>query len=63
MTHQDLEVQFSALWSSTCKTSTNDKGSTSQVSVETYDDQIAQENDHLKSEVKKLELKVNKLKK
>jgi archaellum component FlaD/FlaE len=33
------------------------------VSVKTYDDQIAQENDHLKREVKKLKLKVNKLKK
>jgi hypothetical protein len=62
-THQDLEVQFCALWSSTSKTSTNDKDSTSQVSVETCDDQIAQENDHLKREVKKLELEVNKLKK
>jgi hypothetical protein len=35
----------------------------SQVSVETCDDQIAQENDHLKREVKNLELEVNKLKK
>jgi hypothetical protein len=59
-THQDLKVQFGALWSSTSKTSTNDKASTSQVSVETCDDQIAQENDHLKREVKKLELEVNK---
>jgi hypothetical protein len=56
-------VQFSALWSSTSKTSTKDKASTSQVSVETCDDQIAQENDHLKREVKKRELEVNKLKK
>jgi hypothetical protein len=62
-THQDLEVQFSAHWSSTSKTSTNDKASTSQMSVETCDDLIAQENDHLKREVKKLELEVNKLKK
>jgi chromosome segregation ATPase len=62
-THQDLEVQFGALWSSTSKTSTNDKASTSQVSVETCGDQIAQENDHLKREMKKLELEVNKLKK
>jgi hypothetical protein len=44
-------------------TSTNDKASTSQVSVEMCDDQIAQEIDHLKREVKKLELEVNKLKK
>jgi hypothetical protein len=60
--HQDLEVQFGALWSSTSKTSTNDKASTSQVSVATCDDLIAQENDYLKREVKKLELEVNKLK-
>jgi hypothetical protein len=33
------------------------------VSVKTGDDQIAQENDHMKGEVKKLELEVNKLKK
>jgi hypothetical protein len=33
------------------------------VSVETCDDQITQEKDHLKREVKKLELEVNKLKK
>jgi hypothetical protein len=33
------------------------------VSVKTCDDQIAQENDHLKREVKKLELEENKLKK
>jgi cell division protein FtsB len=31
--------------------------------VEICDEQIAQENDHLKREVKKLELEVNKLKK
>jgi cell division protein FtsB len=37
--------------------------STSQISVETCDEQISQENDHLKREVKKLELEVNKLKK
>jgi hypothetical protein len=62
-THQNLEVQFDAFWSSTSKTSTNDKASTSQVSVETCDNLIAQENDHLKREVTKLELEVNKLKK
>jgi cell division protein FtsB len=56
-------VQFGALWSSTSNTSTNDKASASQVSVETCDNLIAQENDHLKREVKKLELEVNKLKK
>jgi hypothetical protein len=62
-THQDLEVQFDALWSSTSKTSTNNEASTSQVSVETCDERIAQENDHLKREVNKFELEVNKLKK
>jgi chromosome segregation ATPase len=61
--HQDLEVQFGGLRSSTYKTSTNNKASTSQVSVETYYDQIAQENDRLKREVKKLKLEVNRLKK
>jgi hypothetical protein len=62
-THHDLEVQFGAFWSSTSKTLTNDKASTSQVSVETCDNLIVQENDHLKREVKKLELEVNNLKK
>jgi hypothetical protein len=62
-THQDLEVQFGALWSSISKTSINDKASTNQVSVETCDDLIAQKNYHLKREVKKLKLEVNKLKK
>jgi hypothetical protein len=61
--HQNLEVQCDALWSSTSKTLTNDRASTSQVSVETCDDLIARENDHLKREVKKVELEVNKLKK
>jgi hypothetical protein len=56
-------VQFDALWSSTFKTSTNNEVSTSQVSVKTCDEQIIKENDHLKREVKKLELEVNKLKK
>jgi hypothetical protein len=56
-------VQFGALWSSTSKTSTNNKASISQVSVKFCYNQIAQENNHLKREVKKLELKVNKLKK
>jgi hypothetical protein len=32
------------------------------VSVETCDDQIAQQNDHLKREIKKIEFEVNKLK-
>jgi hypothetical protein len=54
-THQDLEVHFDALWSSTSKTSTNNEASTSQISVGTCDKQIVQENDHLKLEVKRLE--------
>jgi hypothetical protein len=33
------------------------------VLVETYDDAIGKENDHLKREVKNLELEINKLKK
>jgi hypothetical protein len=56
-------VQFGALWSSISKTSTNDKACINQVSVETCDDLIAQKNYHLKREVKKLKLEVNKLKK
>jgi hypothetical protein len=62
-TYQDLEVQFDTLWSSTSKTLINDKASTSQMSVETCDNLIAQENDHLKKDMKKLKLEVNKLKK
>jgi hypothetical protein len=62
-TYQNLDVKFGAIWSSTSKTSTNGKVCTSQVSVKTCDDQIAQENNHLKREVKKLELEMNKLKK
>jgi hypothetical protein len=58
-THQDPEVQFDALWSSTSKTSTNNEASTSQVSVKTCDEQIAQENDHLKLEVTRLEQMVS----
>jgi hypothetical protein len=41
------------------KTSTNNEASTSQVSVETYDEQIAQENNQLKLEVKRLEQMVS----
>jgi hypothetical protein len=74
--HQDLEVQFDSLWSSTSKTSSDHKApqaSTSkgcercynidvnasysnveQVLVETCDEAIGKENDHLKREVKKL---------
>jgi hypothetical protein len=84
-THQDLEVQFDTLWSSSSKTSSDPEApqtSTSKgckkcyniginascsnvekVFMETCDETIAQENYHLKREVKKLELKVNKLKK
>jgi hypothetical protein len=86
-THQDLEVQFDALWSSSSKTSSDPEAPQASISkgckrcynidinapcsnvenvlVETCDETIAQENDHLKREVKKLELEleVNKLKK
>jgi hypothetical protein len=89
-THQDLKVQFDALWSSTSNKSSDLealKASTSkgcesyynldidalcaqsqhsnveQVLVQTCDDAICKQNDHLKREVKKLELEVNKLKK
>jgi hypothetical protein len=84
-THQDFEVQFDALWSSSFKISSDPKApqaSTSKgckrcyntdinapctnvekVLMETCDEAIDQENDHLKREVKKLELEVNKLKK
>jgi hypothetical protein len=41
-THQNLKVQFGALWSRAFKTSTNDKASISQVSVKNCDDKIAQ---------------------
>jgi hypothetical protein len=88
-THQDLEVQFNALWSSTSKTSSDPKvpkASTSkgcqrcynldlnvfcdkvqpskveQVLVESCDEAIGKENDHLKREVKKPQLEVKKLK-
>jgi hypothetical protein len=53
-------VQFDALWSTTSKTSNNNEAFTSQVSVETCDEQIAQENDHLKLEVKRIEQMVSK---
>jgi hypothetical protein len=46
--HKDLEVQFDALWSSTSKPSNNIEASTSQVSMETCGEEIAQENDQLK---------------
>jgi hypothetical protein len=54
-THKDHEVHFDALWSSTSKPSNNNEASTCQVSVKTCDEAIAQENDHLKLEVKRLE--------
>jgi hypothetical protein len=89
-THQDLEVQFDALWSSTSKKSSDPealKASTrkgcercynidtnalcaqsqhsniEQVLIESCDETIGKENNHLKREVKKLELELNKLKK
>jgi hypothetical protein len=46
-THKDLEVRFDPLWSSTSKPSNNLEASTRKVSVETCDEVIAQENDHL----------------
>jgi hypothetical protein len=60
-THKDLEVQFDTLWSSTSKPSNNNKASTSQVSVETCDEKVAQENDQLKLEVKRLQKMVCEL--
>jgi hypothetical protein len=60
-THKDLEMQFDALWSSTTKPSNNNEASISQVSVETCDEEIAQENDQLKLEVKRLEKMVSEL--
>jgi hypothetical protein len=60
-THKDLEVQFDTLWSSTSKLSNNNEASTTQVSVETCDEEVAQENDQLKLEVKTLEKMVSEL--
>jgi hypothetical protein len=53
--------QFDALRSSTSKPLNNNEASTSQVSVETFDEVMAQENDHLKLEVKRLEQMVSEL--
>jgi septal ring factor EnvC (AmiA/AmiB activator) len=39
-THKDLEVQFNALWSSTSKPPNNNETSTSQVRMETCDEEI-----------------------
>jgi hypothetical protein len=88
--HQDLQVQFDALWPSTSNTSSDPKApkasirkgckrcynldinalcaqsqhsNVEQVLVESCDEDIGKENYHLKREVMKLELKVNKLKK
>jgi FtsZ-binding cell division protein ZapB len=79
-THQDFEIQFDALWSSSSKISSDPEAPQASISkgcynidinascsniekvlVETCDETIAQENNHLKREVKKLELEVNKL--
>jgi hypothetical protein len=60
-THKDLEVQFDALWSNTFKPSNNNEAFTSQVSVEIYDKEVAQENNQLKLEVKRLEKMVSEL--
>jgi hypothetical protein len=60
-THKDLEMQFDAIWSSTFKPSNNHEASISQVSVETCGEVVAQENDHLQLEVKRLEQLVSEL--
>jgi hypothetical protein len=60
-THKDLEVQFDTLWSSTSKPSNNNETSISQVSVKTCDEYVAQENDQLKLEVKRLEKMISDL--
>jgi hypothetical protein len=60
-THKDLEVEFDALWSNASKPSNNNEASTSQVSVETCDKEVAQENNQLKLEVKRLEKMVSEL--
>jgi hypothetical protein len=60
-THKNLKVQFNALWSITSKPSDNIETSISQVSVETCDEAISQENDHLKLEVKRLDQMVSDL--
>jgi hypothetical protein len=54
-------VQFDALWSSTSKPSNNNQASISEVSVETCNEEIAQENDQLKLEVRRLEQMVSEL--
>jgi hypothetical protein len=54
-------VQFDALWSSTSKPSNNNEAFTSQVGAETCDEAIAQETNHLKLEVKRLEQMVSEL--
>jgi chromosome segregation ATPase len=60
-THNDFKMQFDALLSSTSKPSNNNKASISHVSVETCDEEIAQENDHLKLQVKRIEQMVSEL--
>jgi hypothetical protein len=60
-THKDLEVQFDVIWSGTSKSSNNNEASTSQVSVKTCYEAIAQEIDQLKLEIKRLEQMVNEL--
>jgi hypothetical protein len=60
-THKNFEVQFDALWSSTSEPSNNNEAFTSQMSVKTCNEVIAQENDHLNIEVKMLEKIVSEL--
>jgi hypothetical protein len=54
-------VQFDALLKSTSKPSNNNEASTSQVTVEICDEKVAQENDQLMLEVKRLEQMVSEL--
>jgi TolA-binding protein len=60
-TDKDFEVQFDALLSSISMPSNNNEAYISQVSVKTCDEAIAQENDHMKIEVKRLEQMVSEL--
>jgi hypothetical protein len=54
-------VQFDVLWSNTSKPSNTNEASTSRVSVETCDEEVAQENNQLKLEVNMLEKMVSEL--
>jgi hypothetical protein len=60
-THKDLKIQFDAPWSNISKPSRNNEASTYQVSVETCDEAICQENDYLKLEAKRLQKMASEL--